>query len=925
MSELKPEVARLRGSPPDAASDLGLLSATPVDPRERLREIAIAIVPDRSWCEDPDNAVLLDLVVELGITDASQIAELLPSAASWKDSLAAALASPSWPGLVGERRADEPQSASMSTGPEPPVGDTEDAWSRRWADGGFLRPETAQLWAGTGLDPVDARAWYDLDVRGPGEALRWSDAGFTPSSAREWIDLLDDPTVAAGCAAVGLAPSEVAALDRTDVAALVGSMVEKGIVWFELRPYLARGIEPAVAFDWIERRRVNPVRVEWAYEWAAHGFSLSDAVRWHAAGFPQPDDANGWRSKGFDAGDAVAWVAAGVPTASVAADLRSCINRPAAFMAWKEMGISEPALIAGLLEAGVGWSRARGLIARHVGHSDLLALARSGPPTAGLEKFIDCGRTVDEFHLWRRAGFDVAGALDWIEHGFESPESARRWLKTVTDPQTARRWSDENFDAKASAAWISHGFSPRQARAWMASGRSAEERTQWLEQGIKFKEALEWCAAGITSPTVAARQRTTTDLATWRRLADLGLTRSEIEQIASSSASSSDVTLLVRRATHAGIERFRESGAPPLEWAAWLRVFRSVGIACDWIAGRVDLVDLETAVDEYGLVPRDLRRWTSAGVEPRKVLDAHAAGFRDPGGWRQGVNPRKASARPPRVVPDSAGDSFLEWIKAGEEWLAAVGADIERYDGFLRMIHEEGLEWAEPDEDVLGVEVSEEWLEEIYERLLHVSDILQKEPRWPKVFESSDVRIVLDGRGDYPLAWVGGGESGGLVCFHHERGEVCTAATNPSWRYMAGVAISWFIDCCIVLRFDRRRRPFAAATGSASGTGLDRAGIRYSPRPSFFSQYETARTGGGSSPRAHLVDGFVRTYQLGQQPTEEARRRAPARIRRRLQPNQTWVSPHLRGGQYAAELLTYLSQHSALADAMAFADQDSNA
>src|SRR5690606_16218127 len=131
-----------------------------------------------------------------------------------------------------------------------------------------------------------------------------------------------------------------------------------------------------------------------------------------------------------------------------------------------------------------------------------------------------------------------------------------------------------------------------------------------------------------------------------------------------------DVSLLIRRASPASIDRLRDSGTPPRDWAPWMRVCKSIGIACDWIDGQVDLHELEATVDEFGLDPRDLRTWISAGIEPRGVLDAYEAGFTSPKAWRQHLNPPKPRASRPKVVAEPVVDSLLEWIEAGEAWLA---------------------------------------------------------------------------------------------------------------------------------------------------------------------------------------------------------------------------------------------------------------
>ena len=96
---------------------------------------------------------------------------------------------------------------------------------------------------------------------------------------------------------------------------------------------------------------------------------------------------------------------------------------------------------------------------------------------------------------------------------------------------------------------------------------------------------------------------------------------------------------------------------------------------------------------------------------------------------------------------------------------------------------------------------------------------------------------------------------------------------------------------------------------------------RYRPRPSFPQHVAAIRSGTRTSPRPHLVAAFIRTFRNGQQPSDEARSREPARVRRMLKPNQTWVRESSRGGRpLVDELQIHLSRYSALADALGFAD-----
>lgn len=175
---------------------------------------------------------------------------------------------------------------------------------------------------------------------------------------------------------------------------------------------------------------------------------------------------------------------------------------------------------------------------------------------------------------------------------------------------------------------------------------------------------------------------------------------------------------------------------------------------------------------------------------------------------------------------------------------------------------------------------------------------------------SGDRQVLLTQDDDYVYAWVGRSNRGVLVSF-----DTATytgyGLDDPLTVPALAEAIAWFLDVSISLR----RSPTGTSTVKRASSGAASGGFRYMPRASYARQRNDVGTGASTPPRSHLVAPFVRHLPDGQRPNAAQVAHAPAGLRRRMGPQDTFVRSHQRGpGLATIDWTARLSKLSALAD-----------
>jgi hypothetical protein len=205
----------------------------------------------------------------------------------------------------------------------------------------------------------------------------------------------------------------------------------------------------------------------------------------------------------------------------------------------------------------------------------------------------------------------------------------------------------------------------------------------------------------------------------------------------------------------------------------------------------------------------------------------------------------------------------------------------------------------------MQVDVSDEWLDEILAKYEDQYDFLNLDPTWPQRFESSNLQIVLSVEGQWIRGWVGRKEMGGIVAIRLTDFEVKSALQGSDLKYTVGVLVSFFLDRTINSPNHRHPHFNSNPDGSVSGS------------QNFTQDVLDTQNGSRQAMQSHMVSGSIRRLPKGHTPSEEAVMRAPLYVRRKMQPNETFVRAHQRNGPVHKEaIIRYLETKSNLADAI---------
>ena len=197
----------------------------------------------------------------------------------------------------------------------------------------------------------------------------------------------------------------------------------------------------------------------------------------------------------------------------------------------------------------------------------------------------------------------------------------------------------------------------------------------------------------------------------------------------------------------------------------------------------------------------------------------------------------------------------------------------------------------------------------------------------PSLRKTLGTRNIFEYRDDLSISVdVNGGVITGLLIYRDEKTEVkfdfedfepLTVVKSPLKRLTLGLAISWFIDCTIVLRGTSTARETIFHSREVKGKTHRVNDVRYVPTPTFHQSERRVRDGERIERVIHSVKGHIRTLDSDHSPSDEARKRAPIYLRSKLKVNETYVRPHERGIEEKSvnEYLIRLSRYSATANA----------
>lgn len=214
---------------------------------------------------------------------------------------------------------------------------------------------------------------------------------------------------------------------------------------------------------------------------------------------------------------------------------------------------------------------------------------------------------------------------------------------------------------------------------------------------------------------------------------------------------------------------------------------------------------------------------------------------------------------------------------------------------------------------------SSDWLEEIVARARTVKPSIRRVPHWPARIEFQDEDLVIELE-QFPRVIKG------VVVVGHQRRwcefdpstfDIVSRCDTGEDRYVAGMSISWFIDCSITIhRVSSGSSMLFRVTNSVAPKSRTQR-IHYIPTPTFREKTRELRTIGSGPIVRHKVSGHIRKLPQGRRGSQQAHSNAPLHIRKNMSPAETYVEPHFRGTEAEkTEIFARLSRYSALGDAM---------
>lgn len=266
-------------------------------------------------------------------------------------------------------------------------------------------------------------------------------------------------------------------------------------------------------------------------------------------------------------------------------------------------------------------------------------------------------------------------------------------------------------------------------------------------------------------------------------------------------------------------------------------------------------------------------------------------------------------------------ESFPEFLEDGKSWLDPAKWTNPENSSVLRSIFTRDSRWPKfVEEFAFGdYDVSAEFLDESLARAESLKSLLNYEVEFPVRLEAPELFIAMERDGDMLRSFVGSGAMGVAVSVNLRNWDLHYLSNDSDAMFAAGASLNFFIDCSMNLSLHPKYERVAEIATEQSATQTTSLST-WTTNAAFVADVEGILIGKLSQPpKAHRVKGFIRKL-TERHPTDEARDRAPAFIRRNMGPDDTFVRPHQRGGGEAAErLFTRLRTHSSLADFIATA------
>jgi hypothetical protein len=774
--------------------------------------------------------------------------------------------------------------------------------------------------------------------------LTWRKARFTSYEASRWLSVgVPSPSTAAEYKRAGVIPERFG-----EVARIVGSgspsfdewlfsalSVDEIGEWVHLRNvsareatlYKSKGISP----DRFAEMEVLLGREDLSFpSWARSDFDQGEIKTWMDVGVTDAARARAWIKQGFVPDQAARWLALGV-------------SEPLNARVWTDMGYRPASTDEVAVEA------------------DLALIAELGDPVIeSVEQWISSNFAPSEALLWSQGGIDPDTAWVYDRAGMTAKKIVPLLLAGL-DIDNAMRWTNgrprwdssviidyhfEGRDPDVIQEWVRSGFSLREAGVWSDSLLDRSLAKKWRDSGFAVLLASQWVESGVTDPSMVSSFCGVSpgDVLFCCRS---GMTQTElIEALNGAEQRELDDPISTLRAISPHVVRWRDAVADPGCWVLLARVcsyntqlasqlFNALGSGMDpsllsvssLVKSRTEaflrLLALGARVSDFAVIVRSGRSDESAIAEVTRK-------FAPPPPPKEPVQVKRAptvSPPPPagKATKSSARSvAATKWNSLARAWLRELGVALEDdiYELF-EWVKGEGWEWIGNTEKIFNwfEGDSDDWMIRCQERALSSRPSMRKAVTGVKVFADQDVVIALCVFDETVVAWVGdpGTKKGLLVALREEDFVPLADRPNRRVKIASGLAMSWYVDCAVVIRAASSGPSHSFVGGPATATTSGRI-ERYVPAPSFAGQVRDVQNGRLRVLSGCWVSPHLRKLSAGRVPNPDHVQRAPKQLRRKMGPRDTWVTEHARlGGASEREFQNRLTKYSSLADALGLA------
>lgn len=378
-------------------------------------------------------------------------------------------------------------------------------------------------------------------------------------------------------------------------------------------------------------------RVEEDYEekeWMKYG--ISKETNWRKLGLP-PAETKSFIKAGFGFNEAKKWVDAGWRSGELAKRWYNAGFGPEESYVFEKLGLS-PKQARQVKNIGFTAYDLKPLIGGEIELiEEFINFIEENSKTLSFEPL---RKLVKELSLWRKEGFTIKEAYEWIRYDFSSQE-AKMWKVAEFDPQNAIKWQKLGFNTEEAKEWIKEGFSPEGAQKWKTLNFSPKEAKGWYgvepnpQNAIKWQklrfnieEAKEWIKEGFLPEGAQKWKALNFSPKEAKEWQGEGFTIKEAEKWKALGFSPKEAKKWHREEFDPEeVKIIQELNISLEEAKAWRMKVFSLTKAQEWIKAGFDVESASSWRKEGFSSPWEASAWKKEGFEPQRAKEFVKDGF----------------------------------------------------------------------------------------------------------------------------------------------------------------------------------------------------------------------------------------------------------------------------------------------------------